>query len=262
MVAQGSLRSTGRAFAEALSCTASRPADSNSPVIPHSACEMIGPAVRAYIAASMLTGACTPGGADGLDNAVSQRLTRSSYRNREHIRPRCGKSSPLPCRFLDDGLCIKQTRTCDIAPGPCCGFRKARVLGLSELSDVAIRAPLETLAHDWPDPPSSSAGVKRRIKLGSRDIDRLKAASAEIDFFQPTLSGLDLQSEDLCSVGVACIDGRLTSDAWKYFCSRCDNLALPQLLFDRQGKATVGREYPRFTLLVDYGSLVETGALF
>ena len=49
------------------------------------------PAVRAYIAASTLTVACMPGGADrGRDNAVSQRLTRSSYRNREHIRPRCG----------------------------------------------------------------------------------------------------------------------------------------------------------------------------
>ena len=112
-------------------------------------------------------------------------------------------------------MCIKRAHTCDIASSPCSPFRKARVLGPSELSDVVTRAPLETLAHDWPDPLAPSEGVKRRTKLGRRKIDRLKAASPEIDFSQTTLSGLDLKSEDLCSVVVACIGGRLTSDAWK-----------------------------------------------
>ena len=90
---------------------------------------------------------------------------------------------------------------------------------------------LGTLAHDPLDLLAPFAGIKRSIGLSSRDIDALDAALAESGFFQPAPSGLYLRSEDFFWVGVACIGGRLTFNAWKYPSSRFDNLTFPRLLF-------------------------------
>jgi hypothetical protein len=244
---------------------------------------MVERAHHACVAATLLLivawmSACTY---SGRDDAISQRFTWFSYMNGDDIRAQCGSGSPARYRFVYNAVYIKQTRAYDIAPDPGSGFvLTARVLGPSDLSNVVIQDPLGTLAHDPLDLLAPFAGIKRSIGLSSRDIDALDAALAESGFFQPAPSGLYLRSEDFFWVGVACIGGRLTFNAWKYPSSRFDNLTFPRLLFawdptgvavnpprqlslfDIYGQATVDDRYPRFTLTVDDDGIVGTGTLF
>lgn len=97
---------------------------------------------------------------------------------------------------------MKQARTYDIVPDAASGFvPKARVLGPSDLSNVAIPDLITTLVQDPLDVLAPFAGTKRSIGFSGRDIDALDRALAQSGFFQPAPAGLYLRSEDFFGSG-------------------------------------------------------------
>jgi hypothetical protein len=238
--------------------------------------------VRALAALLLaLTAAASAGCAyRGRDDALSQRFTWFSYINGDDIRAHCVPGAADRYRFVYNGVYIKQARTYDFAPAEAgSGFLlKARVLGPSDFSNVTIDPG--QLISDPLDILAPFAGRKASLMLSGRDIDTLSASLATSGFFQPAPKGLYLRSEDFFWTGVACVNGRLTFNAWKYPSDRFDALTFPQLLyswdatgvsvnpprqmtpFDVYGEASARDEYPRFTLTVGDNGLAGTGTLF
>lgn len=217
----------------------------------------------------------------GRDDALSQRFTWFSYLNGHDIRAQCAPGALDRYRFVYNGVYVKQARTYDIVPDAASGFvLKARVLGPSDLSNVAIPDPITTLVQDPLDILAPFAGTKGSIGLGGRDIDALDRALAQSGFFQPAPAGLYLRSEDFFWVGVACVGGRLTFNAFRFPSDRFANLTFPRLLFDWDptgiainppreltpfdiyGQSNIEDKYPRFTLTVGTNGLAGTGTLF
>ena len=217
----------------------------------------------------------------GRDDALSQRFTWFSYMNGDDIRAHCAPGALDRYRFVYNGVYIQQVRTYDIVPDSASGFvMRARVLGPSDLSNVTFRDPLATLTQDPLEILAPFAGKKGSTGLGGRDIDSLDAALAQSGFFQPAPAGLYLRSDDFFWIGVACIGGRLTFNAFRFPSASFANLTFPRLLFawdptgipvnppreltsfDIYGQATVEDKYPRFTLTVGTDGLAGTGTLF
>lgn len=216
----------------------------------------------------------------GRDDALSQRFTWFSYINGDDIRGRCGPGAPDRYRFVYNGIYIKQARTYDIAPAESgAGYLlKARVLGPSDFSNVGIDPG--QLIGDPLDLLAPFAGRKASQALSGRDIDTLAASLVTSGFFQPAPAGLDLRSEDFFWTAVACVNGRLTFNAWRYPSERFASLTFPPLLyswdttgvpvnppramtpFDIYGEASARDEFPRFTLRVGDNGLAGTGTLF
>lgn len=216
----------------------------------------------------------------GRDDALSQRFTWFSYMNGDDIRAACVPGAADRFRFVYNGVYIQQARTYDLMPLPTGeGYLlRARVLGPSDLSDVGIDPwtiiddPLELLAP--------FAGRKSRLTLGGRDIDALVGSLTQSGFFQPAPSGLYLRSEDFFWLGVACIGGRMSFNAWRWPSARFDGLTFPRLLlswdetgipinpprnlapFDIYGQTNPDGKYPQFTLTVGDDGLRGVGTLF
>jgi hypothetical protein len=220
----------------------------------------------------------------GRDDALSQRFTWFSYMNGDDIRAGCAPGALDRYRFVYNGIYIKQARTYDIAPAgnapaQAGGYLvRARVLGPSDLSTVGIDPgrilgdPLDILAP--------FAGRKASLPLSGRDIDALDQALARSGFFQPAPEGLYLRSDDFFWLAVACVNGRLAFNTWKYPSPGFDALTFPSLLyswdetgvpvnparaltpFDIYGEASARDQYPRFTLTVGENGLRGTGTLF
>jgi hypothetical protein len=216
----------------------------------------------------------------GHDDAISQRFTWFSYLNGDDIRARCSPGAIDRYRFVYNGVYVKQARTYDILPredGE--GFvLKDRVLGPSDLSNVELS--VDRIVGDPLDILAPFAGKKGSLQLSGRDIDELDRSLTVSGFFQPAPRGLYLRSEDFFWLGVACINGKVAFNAWKYPSSRFDALTFPQLLygwdttgvavnpprkltpFDIYGEASPRDPIVQFTLTVGDNGLAGTGTLF
>lgn len=248
-------------------------------------------ALATVIAASGLVAACTYA---GRDDAISQRFTWFSYLNGDDIRRRCAPGALDRYRLVYNGVYIQQARTYDIVPesdGPALGppdaaqagtppgyILRARVLGPNDLSNVEI--PFDTVFQDPLDILAPFAGRKSTLKLSGRDIDELDRRLAASGMFQPAPEGLYLRSEDFFWIGVACVNGRLAFNAWKYPSSRFEALTFPPLLFswdqtfvpvnpprsispfEIYGEASPRDPRVQFTLTVGENGLRGTGTLF
>ena len=216
----------------------------------------------------------------GHDDALSQRFTWFSYMNGDDIRAACVPGAPPRYRFVYNAVYIKQARAYDIVAGPSGDTfeLKARVLGPSDLSSVTIDDPIATLTQDPLSILAPFAGARTDSILTA--ADELARRLAQSGFSQPAPKGLYLRSEDFFWIAVACVDGRITFNAWKYPSARFEALTFPQLLFgwdttgvpinpprpltpfDIYGESTHQDRYPHFTLTVGKNGLAGTGTLF
>lgn len=216
----------------------------------------------------------------GRDDALSQRFTWFSYMNGDDIRAACVPGAIDRYRFVYNAVYTKQARTYDFRPNPNGdGWRlKARVLGPADLSSVSISP--SAVIEDPLDLLAPFAGRKSMLTLSGRDIDVLDERLAQSGFFQPAPKGLSLYSEDFFWIGVACVNGRLIFNAWKYPSAGFEALTFPPLLFswdetgvavnpprrltnfDIYGEASPKDEYVRFSLKVGENGLAGAGTLF
>jgi hypothetical protein len=216
----------------------------------------------------------------GRDDALSQRFTWFSYMNGDDIRAACVPGAVDRFRFVYNGVYIQQARTYDIRPRPDGGgyTLKVRVLGPADLSNVSIDP--WTIVDDPLDLLAPYAGRRSSLALGGRDIDALVGRLTQSGLFQPAPSGLYLRSEDFFWVGVACVDGRLAFNAWRWPSSRFEALTFPELLlswdqtgipvnpprnlapFDIYGQTNPEGRFPQFTLTVGDDGFRGIGTLF
>lgn len=216
----------------------------------------------------------------GRDDAISQRFTWFSYMNGDDIRATCVPGAVDRFRFVYNGVYIQQARSYDLSPhsnGE--GYLlRARVLGPSDLSNVQIDP--STIISDPLDLLAPFAGRKSSLTLGGRDIDALVDSLVQSGFFQPAPNGLYLRSEDFFWVGVACINGRMTFNAWRWPSQRFEALTFPRLLlswdqtgipinpprnlapFDIYGQTNPDGKYPQFTMTVGENGFRGVGTLF
>jgi hypothetical protein len=188
-------------------------------------------ATRATAAAfALLLAACAyHGGSD----VLTTRFTWFSYLNGDDIRARCTAGGPPLYRFVYNGVYTRQVRTYAIAPADNGqGYvLRARVMTGPLIQSVVIDNPLETLSRDPLDLLSSLAGTRDEVPLTGRDLDSLDAALAKSGFFRPSPEGLRLPSEDFYWIGIACIDGKVSFNAFLWPSERFDALTFPALLF-------------------------------
>lgn len=221
-------------------------------------------------------------GYHGRQDAISQRFTWFSYLNGDDIRRACQPGALDRFRFVYNGVYVQQVRTYDFAPDPQgSGYvLHGRLLGPSDLSNIVITDPLSGLIDDPLSILAPFAGKQWKVTLAGRDIDAFDSALATSGFFQPPPDGLYLRSEDFFWIGVACIGGQLTFNAWRYPSSRFASLKFPQLLlswdptgvpvnpprtlsdFDIYHESDPHGRAPQFTLTVQDGGLAGTGTLF
>jgi hypothetical protein len=246
----------------------------NSPVV--------GRDRRVRVAALLVAVVCASCAYTGRNDAISHRFTWFSYLNGDDIRKRCGPGALDRYRFVYNGVYVKQVRTYDIVPSQTTdGYvLTARVLGPSDLSAVVINNPIDTITEDPLSLLAPFAGTSARIGLGGRDLDVLDQALTQSGFFQPPPKGLYIHSDDFFWIGVACIGGRLTFNAWRYPSPQFDALTFPALVFSWDetgiavnpprdlspfqiyGDATTRDTVPHFTLTVGDDGLEGVGTLF
>jgi hypothetical protein len=169
----------------------------------------------------------------GADDPVSRKFTWFSYVNGDDLRAACVPGTPARYRFVYNGFYLKQVRTYDIAASPSGAggwVLQARVIGPPDLSAVTVDVPVpspyrtgESLMAPW-------AGTTAKTTLSAKDLDALDAALAAGGFFRPAPAGLRLNSDEFYWTGVACIDGRVTFNAYKWPSAAFDRAKFPALL--------------------------------
>ena len=163
------------------------------------------------------------------DNPVQRRLTWYSYLNGDDIRAACDADAARRYRFVYNGVYVQQVRSYDIRPeaNGIGSTLRARVIGPADLSEVEIRRQFSTLLEDVMAP---WAGTVETVPLSDADLDALDRALAESGFFEPAPRGLYLRGDDFFWTGVACIDGRVHFNAYKWPIPGFERATFPALL--------------------------------
>jgi hypothetical protein len=163
------------------------------------------------------------------DNPVQRRLTWYSYLNGDDIRAACDADPARRYRFVYNGVYVQQVRSYDIQPdaGGAGSTMRVRVIGPPDLSEVHIRRQLSTLLEDVMAP---WAGTIETARLSTAQLDTLDQGLADSGFFESAPKGLYLRGEDFFWIGVACIDGRVHFNAYKWPMPAFERATFPALL--------------------------------
>jgi hypothetical protein len=187
----------------------------------------------------------------GGDNPLVRKATWFSYLNGDDIRAACYPGAPARYRFVYNGIYVRQVRTYDIVAGAAAGGRhemEARVIGPTDVSRIVIGT--SGIFAALGDLLSPGRGVIERTVLSDRDLDDLDTALLVSGFFDPPPVGERLTAEDFWWTGVACIDGRIVFNAYKWPSSRFDRATFPPLLISWDPIA-IPVEQPRPLSLLD-----------
>ncbi len=177
----------------------------------------------------LLSAACAyRGGSD----VFTTKFTWFSYLNGDDIRARCVPGGPSLYRFVYNGVYTRQVRTFAIAPNADGRgwILRARALTGPMIQEIIIDDPIQTAREDPIELFGSLAGTRATSPLSDRDIDALDTALATSGFFRPAPKGLRLRSEDYYWIGIVCLDGRVTFNAFLWPSRRFDALTFPALL--------------------------------
>ncbi|MCU0838912.1 MAG: hypothetical protein MUE49_09345 [Rhodospirillales bacterium] len=180
------------------------------------------------LAMILLATACAyRGGTD----VFTTKFTWFSYLNGDDIRARCVPGGPSLYRFVYNAVYTRQVRTFAISPDGGGGWTlRARALTGPLIQEIVIDDPIKTAREDPIELLGSLAGTRATSPLSDRDIDALDTALAASGFFRPAPKGLRLPSEDYYWIGIVCLDGRVTFNAFLWPSRRFDALTFPALL--------------------------------
>ncbi len=181
-------------------------------------------ALLLFLAAFTLT-ACAYGGS-GNTNPVIRKLTWFSYINGNDIRAGCtaGEDVPRRYRFVYNGVYQEQIRTYDIvaAPDGSEGVMTARVVGPTRINRLFI--------NSFSDIFAPGRGTIATKDLSAEQLARLDSAVEAGGARGPAPVGLDLWAENFYWVVVACLDGEVIFNVFKWPSERFEQAAFPQVL--------------------------------
>ncbi|MFO1152359.1 MAG: hypothetical protein U1E42_01670 [Rhodospirillales bacterium] len=169
------------------------------------------------------------------DNPLQKRFTWFSYLNGDDIRAACEAGAAPRYRFIYNGVYVQQVRSYDIRPEGDGSALRVRVLGFANLSQVEIRRQWSTLPEDLMAP---WAGETDTVSLSGEQLATLDRTLADSGFFDPAPRGLYLRGEDFFWIAVACIDGRVHFNAYKWSTPVFERATFPALLlsWDQTGQ--------------------------
>ncbi|WP_135077611.1 hypothetical protein [Terasakiella sp. SH-1] len=155
---------------------------------------------------------CTYQGAS--DNPVARKFTWFSYINGDDIRKACASLGGDRYRFVYNGIYQYQTRTYD-------------VFGLSKKLSMQVRGPSNLKKLDIQDFFAPWRGVSEQLQVSDKVLAHLKKALIESAALQPPPQGLRLYSDQFYWTVIACVEGDIYFNAYKWPSQRWD-----QILFD------------------------------
>ncbi len=170
--------------------------------------------------------ACTHTG--GINtNPVIRKFTWFSYVNGDDLRAACVPGAPPSFRFVYNGFYQRQVRTYDIVADDVADgvFRLTSwVIGPTDISRIVVDGLGDIFAP--------GRGTIVEALLSWDDIATLEAALVDSGFFGARPVGTDLRDLDFFWIGVACIDGAVTFNAFKWPSERFRRASFPALLLD------------------------------
>lgn len=156
-------------------------------------------------------------------NPLARKLSWFSYLNGDDVRAACRTGGPERWRFAYNGIYTEQIRTYDLTERPDGVFRlRVNVANKANLSEFFV-GKAEDLAAPWRGPVGE-------VLLGRDQRDLLARAADDSGLFDPAPKGLQLSSDDFYWIGVACRNGRVSFNAYRWPSDRFAKLNFPAIL--------------------------------
>lgn len=158
-------------------------------------------------------------------NPVVRKFTWFSYVNGDGIRAGCVAGAPPRFRFVYNGVYQRHVRSYDIVPdafAPGVFRLTSRVIGPTDISRIVLTEPGDIFAP--------ARGTIVASLLSRDDIAALEAALVDSGFFGVRPVGADLRDLDFFWTGVACIDGEVTFNAFRWPSERFQRASFPAVL--------------------------------
>ena len=166
-----------------------------------------------------LLSACTLG--ETVSNPLTQRFAWFAYMNGDDIRQACVEGSPARYRLVYNGRYQEQLRTYEITVN---AAGSALLVGRAQGSGNLLQVSLNDVLAPW-------RWHQGRAILEAEEVAAFEATLTESGFWQTPPRHLTLPSAGFFWTAVACRNGEVQFNAWRYPSKRYDALAFPAWLF-------------------------------